>query len=135
MGRFSAEPRHYPLSGFFSRQQQYIGSDKAAMKGEKAHLMRKYLESSITLANDMFSVDDTDGKLAPKMPTYSHQMDDELDAVLGFHLLRGHVERFVDDLHNDLATADAGVPSGEARVTMALDPNFEPEASEEKYHH
>lgn len=116
MGRFSAEPRHYPISNFLQHEQH------GAAKCHKADIMQRYLKSSQTLATTMFDVDHTDGKLAPKVATYSHHEGDEIDAVLGQHLLRDHVNRFVDNFTNDLETAEAGVSSAEVQVTLALDP-------------
>jgi len=128
MGRFSAESRHYPVSGFLQREQNWAGRglDEDAIKIEKDKLVKRYLGSYKTLANEMFDVDETGGKLAPAVPTYAHCHDDEVDAVLGSRLLRGHCDKFVEDLSNNFFTLDAvgGVQSDETRVTLALDPDL-----------
>jgi hypothetical protein len=121
VGRFNGQPRQYPISSFLNHQQKLFGKS-SLQDGNRAKLMEIYVERAESLANDLFSTDGTDGKLAPKPAPYIHRRDDEIDAVLGLHLLRARCDRFVDELGNDTSASDAIGSTVEVRVTRALDP-------------
>jgi len=112
MGRFSDAPRHYPIVSWLQEHKGVLSET------EKAERLQKYLESSTTLAVELFNLDDTHKRLAPKTPTYAYARDDEVDALLGQQLLRTHIDRFVEDLSREHETTDVG----EVTLELAFDP-------------
>jgi hypothetical protein len=125
-GKFNPEPRQYPISSMLRAK-----IEKKDMKDKETQGVRVPRDDHTWTV----TVQDVDNKsldkhlatlrLPAKSPVYEPKPGDVIDAMLASHLLRGHVDRFVEDYATSLLAVEADTPSSKeerTRATLLCDP-------------